>query len=129
MESLGLLVGHLLGDYVVQNDWMAKNKSLPFLPRHDKGLDGDLACTAHCLCYTLAVWVCSFWWMPWWGLVACFLVHWPIDRFRLAGPWMRNLSGQYEFATGPLSPWSIIVVDNTAHLLTLFLIGLIALRG
>lgn len=23
MESLGLIAGHLIGDYIVQNDWMA----------------------------------------------------------------------------------------------------------
>lgn len=66
--------------------------------------------------------------MPMWGLAVCFLAHWPIDRFRLAGRWMRNVSGQKAFATGLLSPWSIIVVDNVAHVATLFVIGCIALK-
>ena len=159
MESFGLLVGHLLGDYIFQTDWQALNKTNPH-PGEDphsqrswittadapvseetaKALSesrawheayrkfwvGHLACTIHCVLYTFAVWLCSFWWMPWWGLVACFVAHWPIDRFRLAGAWMRNVSGQCAFATGPLAPWSIIVVDNVAHLLTLFVIGMIA---
>lgn len=146
MESFGLILGHLLGDYILQNDWMASNKTNP-PPRpmsYDDGINtasegvadlvryqkefgdwnkGNLACTVHCLLYTLAVWACSFWWMPWWGPVVCFAAHWPVDRFRLAGWWMRNVSGQAAFASGPLSPWSIIVVDNTLHLLVLFLIG------
>lgn len=146
MESLGLLVGHLLGDYIFQNDWMAKWKLAKAEHTEEEckafygGGYGDRrgeylssswplwrpfwACTVHCLLYTLCVWGCSFWWMPWWGLLACFLVHWPIDRWRLAGHWMRHVSGQYEFATGSMAPWSIIVVDNTFHLLTLFAIGL-----
>ena len=140
MESLGLLMGHLLGDYVLQNDWMAANKTNPnpgpepsdpyevieWRARWEGWLDGHAACTVHCLFYTLAVWACSFWWMPWWGLAVCFACHWPLDRFRLAGRWMRNVSGQAAFAGGVLSPWSVIVVDNTAHLLTLFVIGLLA---
>lgn len=161
MIGFGLLVGHLLGDYVLQNDWMARNKANPhpgatpseprtfptvagqdpkdawssgqiewqeefagWEQRHGEYLGGHVACTVHCLLYTLSVWACSFWWMPWWGLAVCFLAHWPIDRFRLARTYMRF--GQEAFATGPLAPWSVIVVDNTFHLYTLFLIGLSA---
>ena len=134
MESLGLLVGHLVGDYILQNDWMASNKTNPLCRNvaYDHSskttpfraeMMGHLACTVHCLLYTLAVWACSFWWMPWWGLLVCFVTHWPIDRFRLARFWMMRVSGQQAFATGPLSPWSIIIVDNVAHILTLFVIG------
>lgn len=142
MDGFCLLLGHLVGDYIVQNDWMAKNKTAPY-PRRmtaDPGINtaqeiasenqdwlkgfeawwlGHLACTVHCACYTLAVWAFTWYWMPWWGLLACFLIHWPVDRFRLANHWMCLVSGQEKFATGPLSPWSIIVVDNTFHLLTL----------
>lgn len=157
MESLGLLCGHLLGDYILQNDWQAVNKTNPnpgpapdltrtLLPDgsvvSSSAADslkritlwrgaywlwwkGHFACTIHCLLYTLAVWVCSFWWMPWWGLLVCFLAHWPIDRFRLAAWWMKHVSGQSAFAD-KMGPWSIIVVDNTFHLLTLFTIGCIA---
>jgi hypothetical protein len=148
MEGFGLLIGHLLGDYILQNDFVATWKSggLPLpetevswavgeyrLSREDarKVMENqcsrraDITCTVHCFFYTLAVWACSYWWMPWWGLSVCFLIHWPIDRFRLAKWWMVNVSGQKLFAEGPLAPWSIVVVDNTFHLLTLFLIGML----
>lgn len=156
MESFGLLLGHMLGDYVLQNDWQAKNKVNPYpgkQPAESWGKDsceqrrllnpaelalywsnvsawrrGHFACTVHCLLYTLAVWACSFWWMPYWGLAVCFVAHWPVDRFRLARWWMVNVSGQKDFATGPLAPWSVIVVDNSIHLAVLFVIGLAA-RG
>lgn len=114
MEGLGLLVGHLLGDYILQDDWMARHKtSVSFI------------CFLHCLLYTWAVWACSFWWMPLWGLAVCLAVHFPIDRWCLAKKWMDNVSGQSAFASGPLAPWSIVVVDNTFHVLTLFIIGLV----
>lgn len=115
MDGFGLLVGHLLGDYVLQDDWQAVNKTR-----------SSLACAVHCTLYTLAVWLCSFWWLPWWGLLVCWLAHFPLDRWRLARRWMSLR--QEAFATGPLSPWSVVVVDNTLHLLTLFLIGALALR-
>jgi hypothetical protein len=164
MEGFWLLLGHLVGDYIVQNDWMAANKSNPhpglkpswsdgapnpsdreqfrawmdernarmdaedwdgWPARRSKWIVGHFACTIHCLIYTLAIWSCSFWWMPWWGLAVCFVAHWFIDRFRLAGRWMRNVSGQKQFAANfspPNLPWGVIVVDNTFHLLTLGLI-------
>ena len=162
MEGFGLLIGHLVGDYILQNDWQAKNKTNPHPGKCpiSKGFDlqfpcagddpelqaaiqydetmrrwrdanknwwiGNLACFIHCLCYTLAVWAFSFWWMPWWGLLVCFVVHFPVDRWCLASVWMKNVSGQKAFATGPLSPWSIIVVDNIWHLLTLYGIAVVA---
>jgi hypothetical protein len=64
--------------------------------------------------------------MPWWGLAVCFACHFPVDRWKLAGWWMRNVSGQAVFASGALSPWSIVAVDNTFHLLTLFVIAMLS---
>ena len=123
MEWFGLLIGHLLGDYFpFQNDWMAKNKTSPFFDGWRKGLVGDTACTLHCLLYTFSIFLFTFWWMPWQGYLICFIVHWVIDRFRLA-KWLMVHTGQKEFATGALSPWSVILVDQELHLLTLYLIG------
>jgi hypothetical protein len=114
VEGFSLIMGHLIGDYIVQNDWMAAGKTQRHLP-----------CIVHCLCYMLAVWLCSCWWLGWAWMPMVFLAHYPVDRWRLARSWMVNMSGQEAFATGALSPWSIIVVDNTIHLAVLFWIGLI----
>lgn len=204
MEDFGLLLGHLVGDYLFQDDWQAANKVNPWPgkephpgrvwvgttiePRDYPGpwsvnanpadrvgfasamerrnqkisewdakekllveeararcsLDnaeraeqrawcdarlnwwvGNAACLYHCLWYTFAVALFSWSWMPWWGLAFCFLTHFVIDRFKLARWWMMHISRQEKFATGPLAPWSIIIVDNTWHLLTLYLIACI----
>jgi len=106
MEGYGLLIGHLLGDFIFQNDWMAGNKTNPrpgpfpdlrfaenetaeqSYRRYDEAVlvwykakkafaVGHLACTVHCLLYTLTVWLFSCWWMSWWGLLVCFAAHWP----------------------------------------------------
>ena len=144
MNGLGLLVGHLLGDYILQDDWQAANKANPwtglsgdkwcartggdflaYWTAYRKWWVGHLACALHCTLYTLAVWACAFWWMPWWGPAVCWLAHFPVDRWRLARAFMRWTNHE-KFATGPLAPWSIVVVDNTIHLVVLFAIGLAA---
>jgi hypothetical protein len=199
MSWFALLLGHLVGDYLWQNDWMARNKTNPHpgpepcpgrvrsssglttQPRDYPGLWtvnadpanregfalamaernrrvddwdrqerervaaalvpaeqrawwaaekayrlGHLACLVHCVLYTLAVWLFSFWWLPWWGLLTVFALHYPVDRWRLARVWMERLSGQREFANGPFAPWSVVVVDNVFHLLVLWLVGCLA---
>lgn len=130
MLGFALILGHLLGDYIFQNDYMAWGKtSRPptnqFTPPWYRP---HLICALHCVAYTLGVWVAvypvhSF---PWWFYAATCAIHWPIDRYRLAVWWMTNVSGQSAFANGPCSPWSIIVVDNVFHLVTLYVLALFA---
>ncbi len=111
MESLGLLLGHLIGDYILQDDWMAKNKT-----------SSTLVCLVHCVLYTFGCFSCAFWWLPLWAYPVIFVFHFPVDRWRLARRWM-SIMGQETFATGVFAPWSIIVVDNTIHLAVLFVVG------
>lgn len=113
-SAFGLLIGHLVGDYILQNDWMAANKT-----------KSHFACAVHCLVYTFAVACFTLSWMPWWGLLVCFLAHYPLDRWRLAYHWMNRVSQQAVFAE-KMSPWSVIVVDNTFHLIVLWLIAVLA---
>jgi hypothetical protein len=114
MESLALLLGHLVGDFIAQNDWMASRKWRETWP-----------CIVHCLAYTASLALFGFLYFPWWVFVVAGLLHFPIDRWRLARAFM-TLNGQEVFATGPLAPWSVVVVDNTMHLCILFWLGQIA---
>lgn len=110
MTGYWLLMAHLVGDYVAQNDWMAQNKTTQSWP-----------CLVHCFFYTLAVATgaaLQLYPMQWHGLLLVFATHFPMDRFRLARKWM-TLNGQESFATGVFAPWSIIVVDNIIHLVIL----------
>lgn len=147
-----MLLGHLVGDFIAQDDWQAANKANPSpvgdRPNTDwndgiggggrtpgtaedaarwdaarrKWWVGHLACTVHCVLYALCCWVFCFAWMPWWGAVVVGLVHWPIDRFRLPRLFMERVHNQRVCARGPLAPWSVIVVDQVWHLLTLYLV-------
>ena len=128
MIGFALLLGHLLGDYIVQNDFMAQGKTSPPAGSTHPWYRSHLICALHCTVYTLAMYiaVCPVHSFPWWFYAATCAIHWPVDRYRLAVWWMKRVSGQTAFATGPCSPWSIIVVDNVFHLATLYVLALIA---
>jgi hypothetical protein len=69
------MLGHFVGDYLFQNQWMATEKSYP-------GKRGHIACTVHVLLYTLAVALFTGW-HPLFLLVVA-VPHWVIDRWSLA---------------------------------------------
>lgn len=104
---IGAVVGHLVGDYLLQNDWMALNKKARTFP-----------CLVHCLIW--AACVCLF--AGTFSLLAFGLLlvtHFIQDRTSIVRLWM-SLIGQDKFATGICAPWSIIVVDNVWHIVTIW---------
>lgn len=132
---LSALVGHLVGDYLLQNDWMALNKKRQVWP-----------CVVHCLIWTICVCLFSGWgtrawlscvqlaadpsltglathwnWTHWIVPGLLFGTHFIQDHTSIIRQYM-TLIGQEAFATGACAPWSIIVVDNVWHILTLWLI-------
>lgn len=109
------LIGHLVGDYLLQNDWMALNKKKRHLP-----------CVVHCLLYSLAIWAFTGW--PLWAVGLVYVTHFVQDRTTIVNRWMSAI-GQQQFASGPCSPWSIIVVDNVWHLVVLYLLGMYVESG
>jgi hypothetical protein len=113
MESLALICGHLVGDYVLQNDWMAANKTSRSWP-----------CAVHCAMYSLAVFLCAGFLVSWHVPILAGVIHFPVDRWRLARKFM-TFNGQEAFATGLLAPWSVVVVDNTIHLVTLLVLAVL----
>lgn len=101
------IIGHLVGDYLLQNDWMALNKKARVLP-----------CVIHCFLWATAV--CLF---AGWGLAAwCVLfgTHYFQDNTDVVQFWMTCINRQQKFLTGPCAPWSGIVVDNVWHIVTIW---------
>ena len=104
------LLLHLIGDYLLQTDWMAKNKKA-------KTHNGLYACILHCFVYSL-----PFFYTANYRQVALIsLTHFLIDRWFFV-KWYMNTFGLKDFAKAPFAPWSIFVVDNTFHLLCNFAI-------
>jgi len=106
------IFAHLIGDYVIQNDWMAQGKK-----------KSSFVCTVHVLTYIIPFLFCS---LAWWQLIAIAIQHFIQDRTNIVLNWM-NFYGQGAFAKAPLAPWSIIVVDNIWHILWIaFIVWLVA---
>ncbi len=102
-------VGNLVGDYLLQNDWMALNKKR-----------SSFHCAVHCTVWTVSVLLFSGW--PLWTAVPLFVSHFIQDRTDVIARYM-DLVGQKSFRTGICAPWSSIVVDNVWHIVTLWLIA------
>src|SRR5579863_428502 len=94
------ILGHFVGDYIFQNQWMAIGKSQP-------GKHGHIACTVHVLLYTLAVALFTGW-HPLFLLVVA-VPHWIIDRWSLATYilWLKN-------GYSPWTVWGKTPVETTA---------------
>jgi hypothetical protein len=126
MSLLLAIIGHLVGDYLLQNDWMALNKkkwknSCPINCLEHRILDCfNFPCFVHCVLWTLAVCLFSGWHsIP--VIAFLFVTHYIQDRTQIIGWWMRlKWKDQSKFAEPPMAPWSLIVVDNVWHIVTIW---------
>ena len=115
-----ILLGHLIGDYLLQSKKMAIAKST-------KGLIGLTWCLIHCLLYTLIIYLMTTTHDPI-KIVLIFMSHFPIDRWSLASWWLKVIKGRdlmtayhstanYHEIDLSFSVIIYVVVDNTMHLL------------
>lgn len=126
-----LILGHFIGDFLLQNKWMAMNKSA-----------SNWKCAVHCALYTLAVTattyptIFSFQWS-----IFVFLTHFPVDRWSWADKWLDLINGrslrdfiisgkhgipkEYDFENyhclrGGFTSVVYTVADNTIHLILMW---------
>lgn len=109
------LLLHAWGDYIIQNDWMATNKT-------KRTTMGVIACLIHAITYSIPfAFICESFWQ---WIIIC-TTHFFIDHYRLAVPLIRlkNWCWDKESTTGfpvntPvwLSVWLVIIVDNILHI-------------
>ena len=104
---MNYLIGHLVGDYLLQTEWQAANKKAA-------GLQGWLACLSHCALWTLSVIVFTGWWSVKVVLLV-FISHIVLDRTYFVAWYLRVLRKGQE-------KWLQIVCDNVMHLVLLWLI-------
>ena len=113
MYPLAMLIGHLWGDYVLQDSWMAYEKKT-----------NKLALFVHCTVYTACVVGICFaagLLLPWWAIAAVWIAHlingtWLIERYFA---WFNKV----KIEDCPL--FLRIIIDNTVHLTTMLVILLI----
>jgi hypothetical protein len=116
------LVAHMVGDYLFQTDWQARNKR--------GGLSGGIAFRAlatHVTTYTLAfvpalVWIADELDVGWALLTAAlvFLPHFVIDDGRIVRFYLARVKRADGFDLGLAAS-----VDQSFHVLSLFLVALL----
>lgn len=118
MFTADQLVAHLVGDYVLQSDWMANHKTADWFPA---------------LLHALAYSVCFLGFHPSpVALAAIIGTHYLIDRYRLARyvVWAKNrflgdgppweacqFTGYPADRPAWLAVWLLIIADNVLHIL------------
>lgn len=131
---IALLMGHLFGDFMFQNKWMAMNKSGKWFPA-----------LVHCIIYSLTVAIFTFYFTHSWFIwpIIVFATHFPIDYWSIADKWLwliggRDMNGfylyghrdipkdldydgisrelNYRMLRGGFTCVVYTVVDNTMHL-------------
>jgi hypothetical protein len=118
----GFLVAHMVGDYLFQTDWQARNKR--------GGLSGGVAFRAlasHVTTYTLAFAPALFWIGDeldvGWALLAAaliFLPHLIVDDGRLVRLYLARVKRAEGFDIGLAAS-----VDQSFHILSLFLVAIL----
>ena len=116
------LVAHMVGDYLFQTDWQARNKR--------GGLSGGVALRAlatHVTTYTLAfvpalIWIGDELDLGWGVLAAAliFLPHFLLDDGRIVRAYLANVKRAEGFDIGLAAS-----VDQSFHVLSLFLVALL----
>lgn len=96
------IYAHLIGDYLIQNDFMAMNKK-----------KSSLHCLLHVITYMIPFLFCG---LDSLQLSLIAVQHYFIDRTNFVY-WFMGIKGSKGFRDGMLSPWSIVVVDNILHIL------------
>lgn len=104
------IFAHLIGDYLLQTDWMAQNKK-----------KSNLACFVHVITYLLPFLFCD---LAIWQLLLIGLQHYFQDRTNFI-VWFMKFKKSEGFTSHPMTPWSIIVTDNIVHIL--FIASVVAL--
>lgn len=106
-----LLVGHLVGDYLLQTNWMAVNKRTNWLAL-------IVHSAVYTICITLALFIGSrdF---PIAAILLVFVSHIFLDRHRFVAWWAKSIMSVDEKKAG----WLLIMVDQTFHILLLAVVG------
>jgi len=117
---VGVLLAHLVGDYVLQSDWMANEKTKRWFPAW-----------AHAVTYGLPFLLVT---QSPLALAVIVVTHAVIDHYRLARHlvWVKNFlaprsywhpwaecsgTGYHQDRPPWMTVWLMIIADNTAHLL------------
>lgn len=101
------LIAHLIGDYLLQTDWMALNKKKSFV-----------ALFVHVVTYMIPFMFCD---LSYWQFLLIGVQHGLQDGTKFI-PWLMKVKGSAKFMEPPMGPWSIILTDNIIHIVWMYFV-------
>jgi hypothetical protein len=99
---MNVYLAHLIGDYLIQTDWMANGKKW-----------SSWICLVHVLTYLIPF---LFTPLNYWQIIIIGIEHFIQDRTGII-QWFMKIKGSSAFAQPPCAPWSVILTDNIFHIL------------
>lgn len=110
LKLIFAFIFHLIGDYILQNNWMATEKVKRFFPA-----------AIHAITYSLLFLTIT----NVWAWLIILITHFFIDRYRLAIYWIKLVnwnwdSNNFGFPQSTLtlvSFWLSIIIDNVWHII------------
>lgn len=102
-----LLIGHLIGDFLLQTSWMAMFKATKWVPLF-----------VHCIVYTVSVTVAAFIgdsMLPIGAIALIFFSHMFLDRRIFVTWWVKKIM----LTQSKEAKWLCIMVDQIFHLIIL----------
>ena len=94
-------LAHLVGDYIIQTDYMGQGKK-----------KSNLICFIHVITYLTPFIALG---VSWQVLLLIGIQHYILDRSDLVVRFMK-WKGSGDFVDPPFGPWSIVVTDNVLHI-------------
>jgi len=104
---IDVIIAHLVGDFLLQNDYIATNKKL-----------SHKICVLHSIIIGILIYVLAD--IPLMDIITITILHFIQDRWNLVQKYMR-LIGQDRFLE-EMGPWSAIIVDQVFHILIIYLV-------
>jgi len=101
---LSPFIAHIIGDFILQTDWMAVNKKR-----------SSFVCTVHIVVYLLPFLVCD---LHWWQILIIGIEHFVQDRSEFVNWWMR----WWKRARGGYGTELPLMVDQAFHFVTIELV-------
>ena len=104
-----LIVGHLVGDFLLQNEWMAENKAKQIAPL-----------LVHSSIYTLSLFMFSLFVkpLPWLPILLIFVSHSIVDQRGLITLWGQVVTNLKN------NTWLYIMADQTVHIIIILIVCL-----
>lgn len=99
--ALHWILAHFIGDFLLQNDWMAVGKKR-----------SSWICTIHVLLYMLPFLLTD---LRWGALVLIAVQHWLQDRTQFVGWWCKKMGSFQGELKQDVLPWGHFVVDQVFH--------------